>query len=120
MVTLMSVPSVILLLIVISVLLSILGVNLARTSSTEPGSVLTFLLILGFAVGLIYGGAAVLKHYTLRLLLWLSGTFPRNITAFLTSCAARGLVQRVGGGWRFPHNLIRDYFAELEMEDGKY
>jgi hypothetical protein len=22
-------------------------------------------------------------------------------------------VQRVGGGWRFPHNLIRDYFAEL-------
>jgi len=73
-------------------------------------------LLVGLAGGLGYGGGMVIKHYTLRLFLHRSTGFPLNITAFLDSCAARGLVQRVGGGWRFPHNLIRDYFAELEIE----
>lgn len=77
---------------------------------------LSFGLGAGLAFGLLYGGNAVIKHYTLRLLLWLSGAFPWNITAFLDSCAQRRLIQRVGGGWRFPHNLIRDYFAELDID----
>jgi eukaryotic-like serine/threonine-protein kinase len=73
-------------------------------------------LIIGLFNGLQYGGVAVIKQATLRACLALTGTFPWNIAAFLDSCAQRRLVQRVGGGWRFPHNLIRDYFAQLKVE----
>jgi hypothetical protein len=81
------------------------------------GEAFIFVLIFALVFWFQYGGAAVLKHYILRLLLCLSGAFPLNIAAFLDSCAQRQLVYRIGGGWRFPHNLIRDYFAELEIEN---
>jgi energy-coupling factor transporter ATP-binding protein EcfA2 len=84
-------------------------------------AIISYIIIYGgIFFGLLFGGFVAVKHYTLRLLLALSGTFPWNIAAFLDSCAQRRLVQRVGGGWRFPHNLIRDYFAELESrEEGR-
>jgi hypothetical protein len=50
----------------------------------------------------------------LRLLLWRSGVFPRDIAAFCDSCAERILLRRVGGGWIFVHRMLLEYFAELE------
>lgn len=64
----------------------------------------------------VYGGIAVLKHYFLRLLLWRSGTFPRDITAFLDWATLRVLLQRVGGGWRFIHRSLQEHFAERYLE----
>jgi hypothetical protein len=67
------------------------------------------------AVGL--GGKAVIQHYLLRLLLWRSGRFPRNITRFLDWAAQRVLVQRVGGGWQFVHRTLQERFAERHAEE---
>lgn len=69
--------------------------------------------VFGAAVGsLNYGGRSAFQHYLLRLLLWRSGRFPRNITIFLDWAAQRVLVQRVGGGWRFVHRTLQERFAE--------
>ncbi len=60
---------------------------------------------------LVFGGATVVRHYLLRLFLWLSGTFPRNITIFFDYCEARVLVRRENGGWRFIHGTLQAHFA---------
>lgn len=65
-----------------------------------------------------FGGMSVCQHYLLRLLLWRSRRFPRNITTFLDWAAQRVLVQRVGGGWRFVHRTLQERFAE--RYDEKY
>jgi hypothetical protein len=65
---------------------------------------------------LLFGGRTVFQHYLLRLLLWASGRFPRNITAFLDWTEQRALVQRVGGGWRFVHRTLQERFAERYEE----
>jgi hypothetical protein len=68
------------------------------------------------AAAIIFGGRTVFQHYLLRILLWRSGRFPRNITAFLDWTAQRALVQRVGGGWRFVHRTLQERFAERYNE----
>jgi DNA polymerase III delta prime subunit len=74
--------------------------------------------VFGAAVGAVrYGGRSASQHYLLRLLLWLSGRFPRNITKFLDWAAQRVLVQRVGGGWRFVHRTLQERFAERYNEN---
>jgi hypothetical protein len=67
----------------------------------------------GLLFGLHYGGAAVIQHWTLRLLLALSGHAPLRYAAFLDHAAGRVLLRRVGGGWVFVHRLLLDYFASL-------
>jgi eukaryotic-like serine/threonine-protein kinase len=71
-------------------------------------------VLIGIGGGLLFGWAAVLQHYTLRLFLWRSGVFPRDIAAFCDYCAERILLRRVGGGWIFIHRLLLEYFAELD------
>jgi hypothetical protein len=76
-----------------------------------------FCAAVGAAFGAtVYGGKTVWQHYLLRFLLWRSGRFPRDITAFLDWAAQRALVQRVGGGWRFVHRTLQERFAELYAE----
>ncbi len=51
-----------------------------------------------------------------RVLLWLlqrSGTLPPRYERFLDFAADHVLLQRVGGGYRFIHALLLDYFASL-------
>lgn len=71
----------------------------------------------GAASGVIlFGGNSTFQHYLLRLLLWQSGRFPRNISAFMDWSAQRVLVQRVGGGWRFVHRTLQERFSERYLE----
>jgi hypothetical protein len=81
-------------------------------------------LIFGLIVGLIFaliaglnrGGAATIKHYALRLILWLRGYTPFNFIKFLDHCAKLILLKKVGGGYIFIHRMLLEYFAELTPE----
>src|SRR5271165_5714789 len=70
-------------------------------------------LIFGLIVGLNRGGSTVIKHYALRLILWLNGYTPFKFIKFLDQCARLILLKKVGGGYIFIHRMLLDYFAEM-------
>src|SRR5262249_53658428 len=71
-------------------------------------------LFCGLVVGLNRGGSAVIKHYALRLILWLGSYTPLNFIKFLDHCARLILLKKVGGGYIFIHRMLLEYFAELD------
>jgi hypothetical protein len=82
-----------------------------------PTMILTFGemegLIFGLIAGLNRGGSAVIKHYAVRLILWLKGYTPSNFIKFLDHCATLILLKKVGGGYIFIHRMLLDHFADL-------
>jgi serine/threonine protein kinase len=80
--------------------------------------VLGYGLFLGVSGALLIymltGGLAVLRHYTIRFLLWRSHAFPGPAPQFLDDATARFLLRRVGGGYSFTHRLLLDHFADEE------
>ena len=69
----------------------------------------------GFLCGAYNGGLqGAIDHLSLRTTLWLFGYSPWNYSRFLRYCTERGFLQRVGGGYRFVHALLRDHFADTE------
>jgi hypothetical protein len=88
------------------------------------GGVLINGLFFGLIAGLNRGGSAVIKHYALRLTLWLNGYTPFKFVNFLDHCARLILLKKVGGGYIFIHRMLLEYFAELtpgvpKAEDGQ-
>jgi hypothetical protein len=67
-------------------------------------------LFFGFSFG---GGISCIQHFSLRVVLWQSGTIPWNFARFLNYCVERRLLLRVGGRYRFLHRELLDYFAQL-------
>jgi hypothetical protein len=61
----------------------------------------------------------VIKHYALRLILWLSGKTPLNFIKFLDHCAKLIFLKKVGGGYIFIHRMLLDYFADLNPPSKK-
>ena len=55
----------------------------------------------------------MIKHYALRLTLWLNGYTPFKFVNFLDHCARLILLKKVGGGYIFIHRMLLEYFAEL-------
>src|SRR4029077_18253588 len=80
-------------------------------------------LSIGWSVGLIAGlnrgGSAVIKHYALRLILWLNGCTPLKFIKFLDHCAKLILLKKVGDGYIFIHRMLLEYFAELDLTKQK-
>ncbi|OAB56069.1 hypothetical protein AY600_09030 [Phormidium willei BDU 130791] len=69
--------------------------------------------VMGFLMGAITSGlGSAIQHLAPRITLWLFGYAPWNYSKFLRYCTDRGFLQRVGGGYRFVHALLRDHFAE--------
>ncbi len=68
-------------------------------------------LFFGLASGLINGGIACIQHFSLRLILYSDGHIPWNYARFLDYATNRLFLQRVGGGYRFMHDLLRQHFA---------
>jgi hypothetical protein len=100
-----------------------LRLKLSAGFSTGLSTGLSAGLIVGLIVGLNRGGSAVIKHYALRLILWLKGYTPLNIIKFLDQSAKLILLKKVGGGYIFIHRMLLDYFAEMtpqstRVEDG--
>lgn len=70
----------------------------------------------GLVIALSYGLADFLKHYLLRLVLWLDGSLPLRYVRFLDYCAGRVLLRRVGGGYTFIHRTFQEYMAAVDVE----
>ena len=77
---------------------------------------LAYALLGGLVGGLNRGGSAFIKHYALRLVLWLNGYTPLNFIKFLDHCAKLILLKKVGGGYIFVHRMLLEYFADLTTE----
>lgn len=71
----------------------------------------------GLIIGLNRGLAAVIKHYSLRLVLWRSGKIPIKFIPLLDYCAKLILLKKIGGGYIFIHRMLLEYFARLEISD---
>ncbi len=79
-----------------------------------------FLLGVGLSVGLIFGlrfgGEAVIKHYTLRLILAHTGQLPFKLVSFLDYATERIFLRKVGGGYIFIHRLLLEHFAAMDLD----
>ena len=73
-------------------------------------------LFCGAIIGLNRGGTAVLKHYSLRLILWLKGYTPFRFIGLLDYGAKLILLKKVGGGYIFMHRMLLEYFATLNRQ----
>lgn len=69
----------------------------------------------GLDLGLDYSGLTILQHYTLRFVLHRTGAMPWHYVHFLEEAHERILLQPAvgGGGYRFIHPLLQEYFASL-------
>jgi GTPase SAR1 family protein len=72
---------------------------------------LLFALTIGF---MPYGGRAILQHYLLRLFLAFTTPAPLNLVPWLEEACRRGFLVRVGGGYRFYHELLQQHFASYQ------
>lgn len=77
------------------------------------------LLILGLFLGVLFSiplmlvpGIACIQHFTLRLILFYKGYIPWNYSDFLDYATNRMFLQRVGGSYRFIHDLLQQHFAK--------
>lgn len=62
------------------------------------------------------GGSACIQHFTLRLYLSGAGSIPWNYARFLNYATERLLLQRVGGRYRFMHDLLRQSLAQSRID----
>ncbi|MEP7304039.1 MAG: TIR domain-containing protein [Acidobacteriota bacterium] len=75
---------------------------------------------LGLGPAMLFGvmggfvpGVACIQHFTLRSVLWFFGLAPWRYARFLNYATERMLLQRVGGRYRFIHDLLREHFAAM-------
>jgi len=73
-------------------------------------------LIFGLTFGLDFVGNAAILHMVLRWQLRRTGLVPLHLVRFLDDAASHVLLQKVGGGYRFVHLTLRDYFADRYSE----
>lgn len=95
--------------------LAMLGVwlmtNLLNTISSYEGARLG--LLAGIGLGTITGGIACIQHLILRLVLCVHRDIPWNYAKFLNYASERLFMQRIGGRYRFIHDLLREHFANM-------
>jgi hypothetical protein len=68
-------------------------------------------LCCGLGGGLLAGGEACFKHVVVRLLLVQKSFAPLDYVRFLDFAARKILLNKVGGGYKFVHLMLRDHFA---------
>lgn len=67
------------------------------------------------SLGLTKGGGFWFAHWNFRLSLRSYGHAPLRLDRFLEYAAHRRLfLQRIGGGYRFVHDVVREHFASLD------
>ena len=86
-------------------------INLRSGLFFVPFIGLIFLIFGGFNLG----PGVIIQHYTLRLLLAKEGSFPWDCVRFLDHAVKHRFIQRVGGRYRFMHDLLRKNFAYGEL-----
>lgn len=74
-------------------------------------------LVVGVVLGLVVGLGSVFQHVAIRFLLAWADDLPWQIIAFLNDACERTFLRRAGGTYRFIHQLVLDYFADLEEQE---
>jgi hypothetical protein len=62
-----------------------------------------------FSLSSLFSLQSVLQHGALRVILWRSGVSPWNYADFLDYASELRLVQKLGGRYRFFHDLLREH-----------
>jgi hypothetical protein len=97
--------------------------DIANASYTEETKFAAYFLmtqIFSSALSLLFswffamnnGGAAVIQHMILRIVLWAKGDIPRSYANFLDDACDLAVLRRIGGAYEFFHPLLRDYIAQ--------
>lgn len=68
-------------------------------------------LICGSIAALWLGGADLIKHIVLRVLIWAEGTAPLNYSRFLEFATRAAVLRRVGSGYEFVHRSVLELLA---------
>lgn len=71
----------------------------------------------GIVEGVYMGWDDCIRHLVLRVLLWHTGSLPRNYPRFLDYAVERILLRKIGGGYIFIHRLLLEYFALLTIAE---
>jgi hypothetical protein len=71
---------------------------------------LRWALLFGIGFG---GGVPCIRHFTLRRILHRSNRMPWNYASFLNYAAQQGFLRKVGGGYVFAHQMLREHFAQM-------
>ncbi len=100
-------------------LISGVGVGLSDGLTVGLIGGLIVVLIVGPIIGLGVGLDTVVRHCSLRLVLYRAGYSPWNYAQFLNHAAKHRFIQRLGGRYRFMHDLLRKHFASMTSEDIK-
>ncbi|NJL79841.1 MAG: NACHT domain-containing protein, partial [Richelia sp. SM2_1_7] len=66
--------------------------------------------------GPVFAGFVLIQHFTLRIILWLQGFTPWNYARFLDYATAHIFLRKVGGGYIFLHQELREHFAQIHVE----
>lgn len=67
----------------------------------------------GLLLALLFGGASLIKHGLLRVLLALTERLPLHLTRFLDHATDLIFLRKVGGGYIFIHRLLLEHFAQM-------
>lgn len=73
-------------------------------------------VLFGLLLGMPNGLLAVTQHFVLRFILTYNSNIPRNYAHFLEHAVNLRFIQRIGGRYRFVHDLLRDHFAAMPLE----
>ncbi len=88
-----------------------------KISAWGESSLLDFItpgLRWGLILGLLFGGgAACIRHFTLRFILNRQGFIPWNYAHFLNYASELVLMHKVGGGYIFIHRMLLEHFAQI-------
>lgn len=97
---------------------------LAATSLWRREPAIFFVLVevcvgatIGVFAGLHRGGLAVVEHGLLRVLLAVTGRLPLRVVALLDEAVERALLRRIGGGYIFIHDELREHLARSGRVD---
>ena len=95
-------------------ILVIILLRLINNTDIPLGNMLTYSFMLALLYGISFGGDPVIKHISLRLILWKNRSIPWNYAHFLTYTDDRKLIHQVGGRFTFIHALLQEHFAQME------
>lgn len=99
----------------IGLLLCVLLINNLSLVLTSSTLIVLFNLSASAAlVPFVFIAQSPIRHLTLRIILWWNDFVPWNYARFLNYANERLFLQRIGGGYRFIHDLLREHFAQLE------
>ncbi|MGH8907203.1 MAG: NACHT domain-containing protein [Egibacteraceae bacterium] len=76
-------------------------------------------LLVWAIAALFVGGMACLQHLMVRALLVRNGFAPRQYVRFLDYATERLFLRQIGAGYIFSHRLLLEYFATLELDQGR-